>query len=401
MSEIILKPANPAGHSSQSAEAPSIRDPLQFSVLRQFYGRRRVLVTGHTGFKGSWLALWLARMGAEVYGFALPPDQGPENLYERAGVASVVRGAEIDVRHPDAVLRYMDRVQPQLVFHLAARAWVQQGYEDPLATFATNTLGTAHVLEAARQVPSVETVICVTSDKVYRDRGRDRAYRESDELGGSDPYSASKAAAELIVRCYSDTLRPSGRRLGLATARGGNVIGGGDWSPHRIVPDIVRAIRSGQPLRLRRPEATRPWQHVLDLSCGYLILGYRLTREAKGEDGFQAWNFGPAPDAEMTVAALVSAFIEDWGESDCPIEPVVAPLHETTALRLDSSRANERLGWQPVLNNATAIAWTASWYRRYLQDSGTAAQLVSEQLELFEDLLASTLSARSSAAQRA
>jgi CDP-glucose 4,6-dehydratase len=374
-----------------------MRAPVPFSVLQQFYGTRRVLVTGHTGFKGSWLALWLARMGTKVYGFALPPEQGPDNLYERAGVASAIRAAEIDLRHPEAVLRYMDEVQPQIVFHLAARAWVQQGYEDPLATFATNTLGTAHVLEAARQTSSVEAVVCVTTDKVYRDRDWNRPYRENDELGGLDPYSASKAAAELVARCYGHTLRPSDRRLALATARGGNVIGGGDWCPHRVVPDIVRAIRDRQPLRLRRPEATRPWQHVLDLSYAYLLLGYRLVDENEEgglEDGLdQAWNFGPAPGAEMTVAALTSAFLAGWGEPGYPVEHVEAPHHETTTLRLDSSRANEGLGWVPLLDGALAIAWTADWYRRYLQDTNAAARLVGNQLERFEGMLAAGSSA--------
>jgi CDP-glucose 4,6-dehydratase len=373
-----------------------MRAPVGFPALRQFYRARRVLVTGHTGFKGSWLALWLARLGAEVYGFALPPDQGPDNLYDRAGVAAAVRTAEIDLRSAQAVLCYLQQVQPQLVFHLGARAWVQQGYEDPLATFATNTLGTAHVLEAARQTASVEAVVCVTTDKVYRDHDGDRPYRESDELGGLDPYSASKAAAELVARCYGHTLHPE-RRFALATARGGNVIGGGDWSPHRIVPDIVRAIRDAQPLRLRRPEATRPWQHVLDLSYAYLLLGYRLaaTDRADGrqDEVDQAWNLGPDADAEMTVAGLVAAFLAGWGRPDYPVERVAPPHHETTTLRLDSSRANEVLGWRPLLNGPPAIEWTADWYRRYLQDTNAAARLVGEQLERFEDMLVSNLSA--------
>jgi CDP-glucose 4,6-dehydratase len=377
-----------SAHSRRFAE---MRKPISFSTLQQFYASRRVLVTGHTGFKGSWLALWLARMGARVHGFALPPDQGPDNLYERAGVASAVRASEVDLRHANAVLSCVRDVQPQLVFHLAARARVQQGYEDPLATFATNTLGTAHVLEAARQTGSVAAIVCVTTDKVYRDRGAPRAYRESDELGGMDAYSASKAAAELIARCYAHP-RGSARRFALATARGGNVIGGGDWSPDRIVPDIVRAIRDHQPLRLRRPEATRPWQHVLDLSYGYLLLGYRLIVEHNEEAG-QAWNFGPAANAEMTVAALVSTFLAEWGEPGFPIECVTPPHEEATILRLDASRANQMLGWHPLLNSAAAIAWTANWYRRYLQDTGTARRLVDEQLDRFESLLVEKSSA--------
>ena len=374
-----------------------MRAPTDFPMLQQFYRTRRVLVTGHTGFKGSWLALWLARLGAEVHGCALPHDQGPDNLFERAGVASVVQSAEIDLRNAEAVRQYVERVRPQLIFHLAARAWVQQGYEDPLATFATNTLGTAHVLEAARQTPSIEAVVCVTTDKVYRDRTTAGPYRESDELGGRDPYAASKAAAELVARCYGHMLASGGSRLRLATARGGNVIGGGDWSPHRIVPDIVRAMRDRQALRLRRPEATRPWQHVLDLSYGYLLLGHHLVADAApaenlNDEPVQAWNLGPDRGGEMTVAALAAAFLAAWGEPAYPVETTAPPHHETTTLRLDASRANEELGWHPRLDAAAAIDWTADWYRRYLH-TGAAAALIAEQLEQFECLLAGIPSA--------
>jgi CDP-glucose 4,6-dehydratase len=369
-----------------------MREPVPFHTLARFYASRRVLVTGHTGFKGSWLALWLARMGAEAHGFALPPDQGPDNLYERAGVSSAVHAAAIDVRHAEAVLHHVHEVRPQIVFHLAARALIQQGYDDPIATFATNALGTAHVLQAARQTPSVEAVVCVTTDKVYRDAGTGRAYRETDELGGADPYSASKAAAELIARCYGRGAGRVERTFALATARGGNVIGGGDWSPHRIVPDIVRAIRDGQPLRLRRPEATRPWQHVLDLSYAYLLLGYRLAVEADEEDGGRAWNFGPAADEEITVSALVAAFLARWGQPDYPVEYVAPPHREATTLRLDSSRAKETLGWRPLLAPRAAVDWTADWYRRYLQNTDSAAALVDEQFERFEAMLAGTSS---------
>lgn len=382
-----------------------MRAPTDFPTLQQFYRTRRVLVTGHTGFKGSWLAVWLARLGAELHGFALPPDQGPDNLFERAGVGAVVASAEIDLRHAEAVLRYVERIRPQLVFHLAARAWVQQGYEDPLATFATNTLGTAHVLEAARQTSSVEAVVCVTTDKVYRDRASDRPYRENDELGGLEPYGASKAAAELVARCYAHMPGPGGSGLRLATARGGNVIGGGDWSPHRIVPDIVRAIRDRRPLRLRRPEATRPWQHVLDLSHGYLLLGHDLATAAPSrnptDETTQAWNFGPGRGGELTVAGLTTAFLAAWGEPDYPVEATVPSHHETTTLRLDASWAQERLGWQPLLDAAAAVDWTADWYRKYLQDTGAAAALIAEQLERFEGRLASNTPATLDAARTA
>jgi CDP-glucose 4,6-dehydratase len=363
--------------------------PVPIDTLRLFYRSKRVLVTGHTGFKGAWLALWLSRMGGQVFGFALAPDQGPDNLFERAAVASAVSSAEIDLRDASAIIAYMAEVRPQIVFHLAARAYVQQGYEDPLATFATNTLGTAHVLEAARRTPSVEAVVCVTTDKVYRNDAAHRPYRETDELGGLDPYSTSKAAAELVVRCYRHTLPPIERQWALATARGGNVIGGADWAPHRIIPDLVRAIRDRQPLRLRRPSATRPWQHVLDLSHAYLLLGYRLLDGTIKQDEIdsrvgQGWNFGPVPGREMTVAALVARFLETWGELDYPIEYVEPPHYETTKLCLDPSQAIQHLGWHSVLDGPATIEWTADWYRRYLQDATAARKLVDQQIERFE-----------------
>lgn len=367
----------------------SSTEPSRIAGLRAFYRGRRVLVTGHTGFKGSWLTRWLAQLGADVHGFALAPDGGRDALFDRASIARHCRSAIGDICDRVAVDKVVADAEPQIVFHLAARALVQQGYEDPVGTFATNTLGAAIVLDAARRQPSVEAVVCVTTDKVYRNREWPWPYRESDELGGLDPYSASKAAAELVARSYRMTLRPKDRQFALATARGGNVIGGGDWSPHRLVPDIVRAIRAKNPLLLRYPKASRPWQHVLDLCHAYLVLGHRLSTDRQpppnGDEG--AWNFGPAPNVHVPVGEFVARFLEVWGRPDYPVQHGVAPTYEAIALSLDPSLATHLLGWRPALDTPAGIGWTAEWYRHYLSEPSMAARLVEGQLDRFEELL--------------
>jgi CDP-glucose 4,6-dehydratase len=355
-----------------------------FAELRAFYEGRRVFVTGHTGFKGSWLTLWLARLGAEVTGFALPPEQGPDNLFDRAGVASACRSRFGDICDAGVVGEAISKARPQSVFHLAARALVQQGYDDPVGMFSVNTVGTACVLEAARRCETVDSVVCVTTDKVYLNREWPWPYRETDELGGLDPYSASKAAAELVTRCYARALRPKGRDLALATARGGNVVGGGDWSPHRLVPDLVRAVRSGEPLRLRYPMATRPWQHVLDLCHAYLRLGRGL---ALGRVDEPAFNFGPSTQTEPPVSELAARFLETFDRREHPIEHAPGAAYEAGVLRLDASLADQRLGWRPALDISATIDWTAEWYRRYLDDPGAAAAITRDQVERFEQLL--------------
>ena len=358
------------------------------AALGDFYRGRRVLITGHTGFKGSWLTLWLTRLGAEVHGIALAPDQGADNLFDCAAITQRCESHLLNICDAAAVSRCIHAIKPEIVFHLAARALVQQGYEDPVGTFSTNALGTVHVLEAARQCKSVAALVCVTTDKVYRNREWAWSYRETDELGGLDPYSASKAAAEMAVRTYRHALRPNDRRFAIATARGGNVIGGGDWSRFRLIPDIVRAIRADEPLTLRYPGATRPWQHVLDLCHGYLLLGMRLAAEGQTfdeQDG--CWNFGPAPDAELTVAEVVQGFFQAWGTPEYPVEMGPVRTYEAMTLRLDPSLANRVLGWGPGLDAAGSIAWTAEWYRDYLADHFAAAALVERDLTRFEDIL--------------
>jgi len=358
-------------------------------VIKAVAGRT-VMVTGHTGFKGGWLTLWLQKLGAAVTGLSLPPDQGPDNLFERAGIAAACRSIFADIRNRDAVEIAFRDAQPSLVFHLAAQPIVRRSYADPLGTISTNVMGTAHVLEAARKLDCVEAVICVTTDKVYENREWYWPYRETDALGGRDPYSASKSAAEMIARSYMSALaRQDGCKI--ATARGGNVIGGGDWSEARIIPDVVRAIRADSPLMLRHPNATRPWQHVLELCYGYLVLAARLLngRSEQGKppiDFVDAWNFGPDAALEMPVVTLVGHMLQIMERPTYPVEVHPSELHESTYLRLDSSKARAELGWEPALDFATTVAWTAEWYRDYLADPGCARDLVEHQIGKYATL---------------
>jgi CDP-glucose 4,6-dehydratase len=346
--------------------------------VRSFAGER-VLVTGHTGFKGAWLSSWLLADGAEVAGLALPPEADQPSLYDDLGLDERMASTLGDVRDLDAVRRAVDAWRPTIVFHLAAEALVRRAYADPAATFATNVMGTVHVLEAARACDSVRAVVCVTTDKVYENRDWDRGYRETDALGGQDPYSASKAAAELAASAYARTLLPE--RVRMATARGGNVLGGGDWAADRIVPDLVRAAAAGQPLTLRYPPAVRPWEHVLELVRAYLVLGGRLL-DGDG-DAVGAWNFGPAGDHEVEVGDLVSAIAKRWGDGAPEVRIEPSPLKEANRLKLDISKAEAELGWRPVLEFEDTVALTANWYRGYLASPGRARDLVESQLSAY------------------
>ncbi len=270
------------------------------------YRNKKVLLTGLTGFKGSWLGLWLAQIGARVTGLSLAPEAGRKNLYEAADIASVADSRIGDIRDRKLVNDLFQESAPEIVFHLAAQPLVQEGYRDPVGTFETNVLGTINILDAARFQPSVRAIVCVTSDKVYDNKGWVWRYRENDALGGKDPYSASKAAAEIVAASYASAFYSKDDRVRLVTARGGNVVGGGDWAPDRIVPDLVRAIESGSQLVLRNPGAIRPWQHVLELCRGYLLLGQLLL--AANKNAFGALNFGPNAENEITVLTLAKQF---------------------------------------------------------------------------------------------
>lgn len=323
------------------------------------YRGRRVLVTGHTGFKGSWLSMWLARLGAHVSGIALDPDTSPSH-WDLLGLG--IDSRRLDLRNAAALREAVREVRPEVVFHLAAQSLVRRSYCDPLGTWNTNVMGTANLLEACRDVGGLRAVVIATSDKCYQNNEWCWGYRETDPLGGNDPYSASKAATELLAASYRRSFFAGGEAALIATARAGNVIGGGDWSEDRLVPDIVRAIAAGAEVQIRSPRATRPWQHVLEPLSGYLLLGARLLR---GDDMFAtAWNFGPGPEANLEVATFLEAFAALWPDLRWRAEDMQGP-HEAGQLNLDSARARTELGWRPVWEIGEAIERTVAWYRHH------------------------------------
>lgn len=342
----------------------------------------RVLVTGHTGFKGAWLCAWLKAEGAEVAGLALAPERTGPNLFEAAGIGDGMRSTIGDIRDFAVVERAVRAFRPEIVFHLAAQALVHRSYGDPLATFATNVMGTAHVMEAARRCESVRAILCVTSDKCYENKSWVWGYRENDPLGGRDPYSASKAAAELVAHAYRQSLLPlDGGRVALATARGGNVLGGGDWAEDRLVPDIVRFIDAGAAVVLRNPHAVRPWQHVLELTNAYCVLGRRLLDEPASASG--AWNFGPDRGNAVSVEQLAKRFSAAYGDGSARIEIAPSALAEADHLTLDIAKAGALLDWKPRLDLDQALALTAAWYRGFRRDRRNAAALTLTQVAAY------------------
>lgn len=321
------------------------------------YRGRRVLVTGHTGFKGSWLSLWLRRLGADVSGLALAPDTTPSH-WNLLGLADVTHH-EADLRDAAAVAAVLADVRPEIVFHLAAQPLVRRGYREPAETVATNVGGLVNLFEAVRRTGSVRVLVNVTTDKVYRTTAMpEHGFREGDALGGHDPYSASKACAEILSESWRRSFFAA-TATRLATARAGNVIGGGDWADDRLVPDIVRAATAGHALVLRNPHAIRPWQHVLEPLAGYLQLGSRLLVD---DSACGSWNFGPDLEAMMPVAALVERVRRRWPGIDIAFDTSAQP-HETEVLKLDSRHAAEALDWRPVWSADEAIARTVDWYR--------------------------------------
>jgi CDP-glucose 4,6-dehydratase len=345
-----------------------------------FWQGKRVLLTGHTGFKGAWAAIWLTRLGAHVTGLALAPDQ-PESLFDLAGVDRVAGSHLIDLRDRQAVTRFVSVQELDLVLHLAAQPLVRASIAEPVETFATNIMGTAHLLDALRGRPGLGAVLVVTSDKVYANAETGEAFAEAAALGGKDPYSASKAAAEIVTSSFARSYFDKAG-IPVASARGGNVIGGGDVSPDRLVSDIVRAARRGEPVALRHPEATRPWQHVLDCVAGYLVYAEALVRDPATP---RALNFGPkAGGAEITVGELATMAVEALGAKPWLHEPDPNSI-EAKALSIDTALAKRRLSFESRLDGREAVAWTMAWHRRQAAGEDALA-LCREQIEDYERL---------------
>ena len=349
-------------------------------IEHAFWRNRRVLLTGHTGFKGAWLSLWLEQLGAKVFGLALPPDTEPA-LYSLLQPMPKLHSRLGDIREPAAVAAAVDEARPNIVIHMAAQSLVRRSYRFPVETMSTNVMGTAHLLEALRAVDGLEAVLIITTDKVYRNNGHRHAFSESDPLGGADPYSASKAATELLVASMAVSFfAPAG--VPVATARAGNVIGGGDWSEDRLIPDLWRAVHAGQALPLRYPQATRPWQHVLDPLQGYLIYAERL---ASGADVPAALNFGPPPGDCLTVAEVAEAMLAAMHASKGWVQVVEAQPEEMHFLAIDPALAMRSLGWRPRLEPAQSVQWTAEWYRAVM-DGAAPRQVAVEQIRRYEAL---------------
>lgn len=353
-------------------------DPSDLFDFEEPLRGQRVFVTGHTGFTGGWLVTWLKHLGCEIAGLALAPATDP-NLFTAAGIADGMRSDLGDIRDLSVVKDAIDRHRPVVIFHLAAQPLVSRSFVDPVETFATNAIGTVNVLEAARSSPGVKAVVCVTTDKVYKDQDWSWGYREVDPLGGKDPYSASKACAELIAASYRATLAARGNGVLIANARGGNIIGGGDWSADRIVPDFVRAVESKEPIFLRNPEAVRPWQHVMALVHGYLVLAGRLLQgDATAADN---WNFGPSQDDAKPVRLLVERLSAAWTRPR--IAYAEGSFPETRFLHLDSTKARALLRWNPPLTFEQTVQLTAEWYRDV--STGNAKHLTVQQIKRYRE----------------
>jgi CDP-glucose 4,6-dehydratase len=351
----------------------------------QFWKSKRVFLTGHTGFKGSWLALWLQHLGAEVTGYALDPPTEP-SLFQKADVAACMHSVIGNVRDAAILTSVMQSAQPELVFHLAAQPLVRQSYVDPVGTYETNVLGTIHLLEAVRKTPSVRAVVVVTTDKCYENKEWIWPYRETDPLGGYDPYSSSKACAEIVTGSWRDSFfnpeQYAEHKVALASARAGNVIGGGDWASDRLIADIVRAFSSGKPLEIRNPAATRPWQHVLEPLRGYLTLAEKL--HTGGARYASAWNFGPHATDAQPVEWIVRYLSSKWGSAVKWELDHQHHVHEAQMLKLDWSKAHAALGWQPVLALPQALDYTLDWYQR--ESAGARArELCLEQIVSYSE----------------
>ena len=329
-------------------------------ALSIFKGKR-VFVTGDTGFKGSWLGLWLSELGADVVGFALPPERKNDHFNE-ISLDKVIKHVDGDIRDLAQLKRVVDEFQPEFLFHLAAQSLVRYSYDEPKLTFDTNIAGSVNILEMVRTTPSLRSVIYVTSDKCCKNKEWIWGYRENDELGGRDPYSASKAAAEIVFSAYMTSFFEKQEGLGIASVRAGNVIGGGDWALDRIVPDSIKALQANQPIVLRNPSSTRPWQHVLEPLSGYLLLAAKLYDNPKEFLG--AWNFGPGGESIRTVNDLSERIVSGWGKGELKVNTEANAVHEARLLHLNCDKAQQSLNWHPRWDFDRAVDETVAWYKR-------------------------------------
>lgn len=356
---------------------------MKSSSSEAYWQGKKVLLTGHTGFKGAWLSLWLERLGADVVGYALEPPTSP-SLFELARVGEGMRSHLADVRDLASLTKVFAEEQPEVVFHLAAQSLVRPSYEDPVLTYETNVMGTVNLLEAVRRTASVRSVVVVTTDKCYENREWVWPYREDEPMGGHDPYSNSKGCAELVTSAFRASYfgAKAERPVAVASARAGNVIGGGDWAQDRLLPDLVRGVLAGETVHIRNPAAVRPWQHVLEPLRGYLCLAEHLLEE--GEDFARGWNFGPADADARPVGWIVERMAELWPEMRWTKDAGPHP-HEAHTLKLDSSLARTRLGWSPRLDLSKALEWVVEWSRVY-REGGDVRAVCERQIDAYGGL---------------
>lgn len=351
-------------------------ESVAMNIEASFWKGRRVLLTGHTGFKGAWLTIWLNKLGAIVYGYALDPPSQPA-LFSVANLGSLLaEDIRADIRDRTALLAAFERAKPEVVLHLAAQSLVRESYRKPVETYDINVMGTVNLLEAARHCPTTKAVVIVTTDKCYENQEWVHPYRETDPMGGHDPYSSSKACAEIVTAAYRSSFFQSvqgSSEAAIASARAGNVIGGGDWAADRLVPDCIRAFQLGQSVYLRHPQSIRPWQHVLEPLAGYLSLAERLCGSDAGRFA-TGWNFGPAPEDDAAVGIVADRLAGLWGQgATVTIDPAGQHPHEANLLRLDVTKARVLLGWQPKWRLDTALRQTVEWYRAWLRNEDMAA----------------------------
>ena len=349
------------------------------SVNSEFWKNKSVFLTGHTGFKGGWLALWLSSMGAKVTGYALAPNTTP-NLFDMLAIDSLIEQSHIaDIRDLATLQKAMSEAKPDIVIHMAAQPLVRYSYANPVETYATNVMGTVHILESTRTIESVRATVVVTTDKCYENRERGAGYREDEAMGGFDPYSSSKGCAELVSSAYRQSYFSKSANH-LASARAGNVIGGGDWSEDRLIPDAIKAFESGNTLMIRNPLATRPWQHVLEPLSGYLILAQSLFQD--GEKFSSAWNFGPKDADNRSVQEVISSLCQQWGPDAKWQQDSSSQPHEAGLLKLDCSKASKQLRWEPKWNLETAIEKIIQWHKAYLAKENMQA-LTLKQIDQY------------------